>query len=152
MTAIESILKKGSVYTRFRIGVHVMQDVLAAAPDPVAMDELERSSGCSSWVLARICAGLEQTGMLSRAAGIESAWLPGPRAGNVTLADILCSEIAHRGGRRRTTRGRGAYSDRRPATDVFVMQATISINQTVLAQLRRFPLRRAGSHAAALDA
>ncbi len=33
--------------------------------------------------------------------------------------------------------------------DVFVMQATMNINQIVLAQLRRFPLRRAGIRAAA---
>lgn len=148
MTSIESILKNGSAYTRFRIGVHVMQEVLTAAPASVRAGELERAAGCSAWLLARVCSNLAHAGMLSPAAGIADAWLPGPLADNATLADILCSEIARQAGRQKTWQGRRINPRHRPNMDAFVIQATISINQTVLAQLRRFPLRRAGSHAA----
>jgi DNA-binding IscR family transcriptional regulator len=148
MTSIESVLKS-SAYTRFCIGVRVMQEVLAAAPGPVSARELQCSVRCSAWLLAQVCSRLARAGMLSPVAGIAESWLPGPLADSVTLADILCCEVTHPAGRQKTLQGGHASRGCRPDMDAFVMQATMEINQIVLAQLRRFPLRRPGGHAIA---
>ncbi|HYD59441.1 MAG TPA: hypothetical protein VEC35_03760 [Noviherbaspirillum sp.] len=144
MTSIERILDKGSCYARFRIAILVTQEVLASAPAAAGTDMLERAAGCSAWLLGRVCANLEHTGILMRATGVRDAWLPGPLAANVTLADILCSQIGDQAGRQgKTTRPRMSTLAVRRDMEAFVLQATMNINQTVIEQLRRFPLRKA---------
>lgn len=140
MTSLECILDKGSAYTRFRIGIRVMQTILAAAPRPVSAVELEQAAGCSAWLLGRVCSNLMQVDMLAPASGIRNAWAPGPAASGATLADLLCCELRCKAGAQETQQ-RSALSHRRDM-DAFLQQATININQTVLEQLRRFPLRK----------
>lgn len=153
MTTLECILDKGSAYVRFRIAIRVMQEVLAAAPDPVGTDALERAAGCSPWLLGRVCANLEHAGMLSPAGDAKDAWQPGPPAFSATLADILCSEIVQQAHKReKTLPSRDSDFLRRCDMSAFVLQATININQTVLEQLRRFPLRKTAGKAAVSDA
>lgn len=143
MTSIERILDKGSCYARFRIAIRVMQEVLASAPASVGADTLESAVGCSAWLLGRVCADLEHTGILERADGSRDAWLPGPLAVNVTLADILCSQIGDQADRQdKATQPRMTTLAGRRDMEAFVLQATININQTVIEQLRRFPLRK----------
>lgn len=144
MTSIERILDKGSCYARFRIAIRVAQEVLASAPAAVGADKLESTAGCSAWLLGRVCANLEHTGILERVTGANEAWLPGPLAADVTLADILCSQIGDRADRQdkaaqvRTVTHAGQHD-----MEAFVLQATININQTVIEQLRKFSLRKA---------
>ena len=147
MTSIERILDKGSCYARFRIAIRVMQEVLASSPASVGADILESTAGCSAWLLGRVCADLEHAGILERAGRSRDSWLPGPLAVNVTLADILCSQIGDQADRpdkaaqpRLTTQA--GWRD----MEAFVLQATININQTVIEQLRRFPLRKTVGH------
>jgi hypothetical protein len=125
---------------------------LAADPDPVGTDALERAAGCSPWLLGRVCANLELTGMLSPASNAKDAWQPGPMARGATLADILCSEIVQQPHRpEKAIPARDSDFLRRCNMDAFLLQATININQTVLEQLRRFPLRKTAGKTAASD-
>ena len=75
----------------------------------------------------------------------KRAWIPGSAAAGATLADVLCSEIAYRDRRQEiASRVRGSMTERRHDMDAFLLQATMKINQTVIEQLRRFPLRKSG--------
>jgi DNA-binding IscR family transcriptional regulator len=143
LTSTAGILGTSAAYNRFCIAVRVMEEVLAAAPEPARAIELARAAGCSAGMLTRICSNLERAGMLSPAKGLNDAWVTGPNADAVTLADILCSEIAALAERKGGRNYPGCPLD----LETFVMQATIDINQIVLAQLRRFPLRRPPCHA-----
>jgi hypothetical protein len=142
MTSIERILDKGSCYTRFRVAIRVVQEALTTAPSALSTGQLAHVTGYSTRRLGRVCVGLEQAGILTRAPGTRDGWLPGPLP-EVTLADILCSQIGVRANRQdKALPERAGAQVAHRDTEAFVLQATININQTVIEQLRRFPLRK----------
>jgi DNA-binding IscR family transcriptional regulator len=144
MTTIEAVLVQDASFTRFRIAIRVMQEILSAGPEPVGAGDLERLAHCSAGMLARVCANLARVGILAPAHGIKGGWIPGPAANRVTLADILCCEIEHRLDQQDPPSPAGATSSGRHEVEAFLLQATMNVNQIVLSRLRQFPLARSG--------
>ncbi len=143
MTAIDYILNTGAAYDRFRIAIKVASKVMAAAPNPVSLADLEKQIGCPFGRLVRVCEGLSQAGILTPASESNGSWAAGRAVDAVTLADILCCEIEQLSKYRRANQERQSHmSSRRRDIEVLVMQATMQINQAVLGELRRFSLDR----------
>jgi DNA-binding IscR family transcriptional regulator len=140
MAAVDDyILGNGALHDQFCITTEILAKLILQSPQPVGMAQLANYTGRAEKELARLCAGLARAKLLRPAADGSGNWMLACESGAVTLEDVFRCVIAAQPGR-----GKPAA---KPDTvcrdaDLLVMQATITINQSVFKHLRQFSLDR----------
>lgn len=139
----EHLLGNDGLYGRLCLATEVLGRLVFCAPKAVGIDELAATTRGTSREVLRICRTLCDDGLLVRAPGRRAGWRLACDPSTVTLEDAFRCLMAQQPAR---TNRPPAENDQAAVTesevDVLVMQATMTINQSVLQLLRRFSLDR----------
>lgn len=141
------IFGSSSMYERLCLVTEVLGAFVSRAPRGVDIGQLARQTGRPEKELVRLCNALCREQLLT---GERNAWRLAGDASRVTLEDAFRFVVAEHAARGRSRqRPESAESDdsaqdgsARREVDLLVMQAAISINQSVFAHLRQFSLDR----------
>jgi len=139
------IFGSSSMYERLCLVTEVLGVFVKSAPRAVTLEHLARQTGRPQKELLRMCRALVRGDLLAVERG--NCWQLAGAASGVTLEDafrFVVSEQALRARARPRIQAADAPrdSDARREVDLLVMQAAISINQSVFQHLRQFSLDR----------
>ncbi|GIZ53084.1 hypothetical protein [Noviherbaspirillum aridicola] len=139
------IFGSSSMYERLCLVTEVLGAFVSRAPRAVGIEQLARQTGRPEKELVRLCNALCRGQLLAGERG--NAWRLAGDASSVTLEDafrFVVNEQAARGRTRPRAESEEAAQDSgaRREVDLLVMQAAISINQSVFQHLRQFSLDR----------
>lgn len=139
------IFGSSSMYERLCLVTEVLGAFVSGAPRSVGIDQLARQTGRPEKELARLCNALARERLLQAERG--SGWRLAGDASRITLEDAFRFVIAEQAARGRPRQRAGAEDSAQDSTarrevDLLVMQAAISINQSVFQHLRQFSLDR----------
>lgn len=140
MTAYEpSIFGNGALHERFCATTDLLAKLVASAPRPMTLPQLQRATGRDARPLARLCAELSQEGLII--ANAVGAWQLARDPAAVTLDDVYRCVLAQETQRSRPA-GKATEHHANHAVDLLLMQAALAINQSVRQHLRQFSLDR----------
>ena len=136
------ILGNGVLHQRFRSMTDIFGKLAASAPHPVSIAQLEQHTGRSAAELLKLCRSLWRASLLLPHDTMPDTWQLACAPASVTLEDMFrcaLTEPAVRGKQDSTP----CAEDRvHQQLDLLLMQATMSINQSVFQHLRQFSLDR----------
>ncbi|HYD97481.1 MAG TPA: Rrf2 family transcriptional regulator [Noviherbaspirillum sp.] len=142
VTVEDCILGNGALHDRFFATTEILAKLVSRAPRAVSVEQLEEATGRSSKELSRLCGALVRAGLLRQDPQDADKWTLTCDPSLVTLEDVFRCVLAEQQGRSRTP-ARAAAPGRAPTdVDLLVMQAMITINQSVFKHLRQFSLDR----------
>lgn len=151
MASADFILGNTALHERVRILTEVLGKFVSSAPRALSIHQLHEHTGVPEKQLVKLCQGLLRAALLQAPVGKSSDWKLAREASAITLEDVVRCAIAEQ-----PVRARGsACPAARPVeegmardVDLLVMQATVSVNQSVYQHLRKFPLDRLNLRAA----
>ena len=142
MTA-HNIFGSDALYARLCLATEVLGKLVSCAPNAVGIDELTAATRGTSGEVRKLCRALCNDGLLMRAPGRRTGWRLACDPSTVTLEDAFRCLVTQQPSRARgTPAATEEESSVESEVDVLVMQATMTINQSVLQLLRRFSLDR----------
>ena len=137
----DCILGNGVLHDRFFATTEILAKLVSRAPRPVSFVQLEEATGRSGKELARHCSALMRAGLLKQDQQDPEKWSLTCDPSMVTLEDVFRCVLAEQG--RSKTAAKSTTPERTPNdVDLLVMQAMITINQSVFKHLRQFSLDR----------
>lgn len=139
------IFGSSSMYERLCLVTEVLGAFVSVAPRTVGIEQLARQTGRPAKELARLCNALCREQLLASDRG--NVWRLAGDASEVTLEDAFRFVVNEQAARSRTRQRADAEelaqeTATRRDVDLLVMQAAISINQSVFQHLRQFSLDR----------
>lgn len=143
--APHSFLGDGALYNRLCLATEVLGKLVSCAPKAVGMDELAAATRGSPREVLKLCRILCDDGLLVREPGRRAAWRLACDPSMVTLEDAFRCMLAQQLSRAKVQAADEEESGTRNTeseVDVLVMQATMTVNQSVQQLLRRFSLDR----------
>jgi hypothetical protein len=153
MNAADNYILGGSaLYPRLCLITEVLGKFVSCAPRALDLAQLEHQTGRPARELSKLCATLCREQMLRRHPDLPHSWLLACEANAVTLEDAFRCAVAEQSARSRSRQKvPSAQADGIPReVDLLVMQATMSINQSVFQHLRQFSLDRLKMSAAGI--
>ncbi|HYD81367.1 MAG TPA: Rrf2 family transcriptional regulator [Paucimonas sp.] len=144
MPAVDDyIFGNGAFHERFRLTTQVLAVLVASAPRPLGIAQLQKVTYRSARELSKLCEGLQEMGLLKSDTSARGGWCLACQPNEVTLEDVYRFVVS-------TQNSRQPPTDDEPEpieqllldADLLVTQATMAINQGVAKQLRQFSLDR----------
>lgn len=143
------IFGSSSMYERLCLVTEVLGAFVSRAPRAVSLEQLARQTGRPEKELLKLCNALGREQLLQAEGG--ASWRLAGEASRMTLEDAFRFVTAEQAARMRG-RARAETSDAaddsaqdsatRREVDLLVMQAALSINQSISRHLRQFSLDR----------
>lgn len=125
-----------TLHQRFCVATEILAKAVSCAPHAVALRQMEHSSGRPFALLESLCISLAQGGLLRRNEAQRDSWILSCCATTATLDDVFRSVISDAGQNRRTLPSVAPQA----SVALLLMQATLTVNQSVSRQLRQFSL------------
>lgn len=136
------ILGNVSVHERFRTMADILGKLASSAPNPVSIAQLEQHTGRPAAELLKLCHSLRRATLLLPHDTMPATWQLACAPNTVTLEDVfrcISTDTAPR-----------CKQDYKPdendyvhqQLDLLLMQASMSINQSISKNLRQFSLDR----------
>jgi DNA-binding IscR family transcriptional regulator len=143
--APHNLLGEGTLYNRLCLATEVLGRFVSCAPKALDLGQLTAATRGTPRELGRLCRLLCDDGLLVREPGKRSAWRLARDPSTVTLEDAFRCMLAQQPARAKAqaaSEEECAADGVESEVDVLVMQATMTVNQSVLQLLRRFSLDR----------
>lgn len=140
--APHSFLGDGALYNRLCLATEVLGKLVSCAPKAVGIDELAAATRGTPREVLKLCRTLCDDGLLVRSPGRRAAWRLACEPSTVTLEDAFRCLVAQQPARGKLQAADGEEDGPESEVDVLVMQATMTVNQSVLQLLRSFSLDR----------
>jgi DNA-binding IscR family transcriptional regulator len=151
MPAVDDyIFGDGVLHERFRLTTQVLAVLVASAPRPLGIMQLQKTTQRSARELTKLCEGLREAGLLKPDPAVQGNWRLACPPSEVTLEDVYRFVVSGQG-----VRADAAHFVREPIeqllldADLLVTQATMAVNQGIARQLRQFSLDRLRASSAA---
>lgn len=143
MSAAHHILGSDALYERLCLATEVLGKLVSCAPKAVGIDALTAATRGTPRGVHKLCRALCEDGLLVRVPGRRTGWRLACDPSMVTLEDAFRCLMARQPARARdASAAKEEEGSMESEVDVLVMQATMTINQSVLQLLRRFSLDR----------
>lgn len=145
MHAIDDcIFGNGRLHAQLAIATKILALLAAGAPQHVTLEAMQRATRRPAMELRKICRSFNQAGFVTAAKDSHDAWVLHCDLASVTLEDVYLAIIASSGNSKKSTTGatEAAASPQQNNLDLLLMQATMSINQSLFRLLRQFRLDR----------
>lgn len=142
VTVDDYILGNGALHERFRVTTEILGALVSNAPRPVSIAQLESYTGRPAKELAKLCAGLWRAMLLRPAGKLRNVWTLSCEPSSVTLEDVFRCALTEPAARSKPDSKPRAEDRVHQQLDLLLMQATMSINQSVFQHLRQFSLDR----------
>lgn len=136
------IFGSASMHGRLCLVTEVLGAFVSSAPRGVRPEQLARDTGRPEKELIRLCNALCREGLLQPLPEQPNSWRLACEASRITLEDAFRFVVNEQAARDRARRGDTRQDGGRREVDLLIMQATMSINQSVLQHLRQFSLDR----------
>lgn len=139
------ILGNDVLHARLVATTEVLSCFVSRHPNPMSLSRLERACTRSGMDVKQICAALERSGLIQSHGAQEPHWMLTCDAAQVTLEDVfrcVLEEQASHGKTAAATTPGTNQTDRSGDVNLFLMQAMITIHQSVFKHLRQFSLDR----------
>lgn len=142
--APQNFLGDGAFYNRLCLATEVLGRFVSCAPKSLDIGQLASATRGTPREVGRLCRLLCEDGLLVREPGRRGAWRLACDPSTVTLEDAFRCMMAQpsRGKAPSVGNEENAADSVESEVDVLVMQATMTVNQSVLQLLRRFSLDR----------
>ena len=141
-TSAHHILGNDALYNRLCLATEVLGKLVACAPKAVGTEELTAATRGTPREVLKLCRILCEDGLLVREPGRRAGWRLACDPSTVTLEDAFRCLMTQQPAHPARAHAAGEENTVESEVDVLVMQATMSINQSVLQLLRRFSLDR----------
>ncbi|RZI43858.1 hypothetical protein EGT07_00010 [Herbaspirillum sp. HC18] len=142
VTVEDCILGNGALHDRFFATTEILAKLVSRAPRAVSLAQLEEATGRPGKELSKLCNGLLRAGLLRQDPLDANKWSLTCDPSMVTLEDVYRCVLAEQPSRSRASAKSSASDRARNDVDLLVMQAMITINQSVFKHLRQFSLDR----------
>ncbi|TFW00526.1 hypothetical protein E4K72_15500 [Oxalobacteraceae bacterium OM1] len=127
------------LYDRLSLATEILGRFVACAPRPVTLAQLAEHTGRMPRDIAPFCTAMQREALLRVADRRIRSWQLACEPSAVTLEDAYRCALALRNRTRRAaSSGAAAQRD----VDLLLMQASMSVNQSVVRLLRQFTLDR----------
>ncbi len=150
ITADDYILGNGALHDRFRVTTEILGALVSCAPRSLSIAQLQSYTGRPTKELAKLCSALWRSMLTQPDTKMRGNWMLACAPNTVTLEDVFRCVIANQPQPAKPTIVSSVEQDQRHHDiDLLVMQATMTINQSVFKHLRQFSLDRLKVSAAA---
>lgn len=145
------ILGNSTLHTQLAVATRILALLAASAPQCVTLATLQNATRRSAIELRKICKGFHHAGFVTTPKDVHDAWMLHCDLGDVTLEDVYLALLAGAGNSKKSATGNAAAetSTQQNNLDLILMQAAMTINQSLFKQLRQFRLDRLNIAAAA---
>lgn len=127
---------------QFCVTAEVLGHVISSAPESINIRTLVKLTGLPVAELVKVCGNLIKGGLLERKGNSSDGWKLVVDPWEVTLEDVFLSIVAAKKSSALHASGLRDPQSGREGVSLIVMQAAFAVNQSVLKQLRQFPLDR----------
>lgn len=140
----DSIFGNSTLHAQLAIATKILALLAANAPQCVTLEAMQSATRRSALELRKICKGFNHAGFVTTPEESHDAWTLHCDLGTVTLEDVYLAIIASSGSNKKSATGAAepAASPQQNNLDLILMQATMSINQSLFRLLRQFRLDR----------
>jgi hypothetical protein len=130
-------------YARLCLMTDILGKFVSCAPRAIDLDQLVRETGRSRREVARLCDVLCREELLLQADPRKRRWRLGCEPSTVTLEDAYRCALATQPRAKSASKAEFSAEEHAPRdVDLLLMQASMSVNQSVLRLLRQFSLDR----------
>lgn len=136
------ILGNASVHERFRTMTDILGKLVSSAPKAVSITQLEQHTGRPAVELLKLCRSLWRADLLLPHGTMPATWQLACAPDAVTLEDVFRCVLADPAPRGKQDSKPDADDRAHQQLDLLLMQATMSINQSISTHLRQFSLDR----------
>lgn len=136
------ILGNAAVHERFRTMTDILGKLVSSAPQPVSIAQLEQHTGRPAAELLKLCRSLWRASLLLQHDTMPDTWQLACAPNAVTLEDVFRCVIADPAARAKQDSKSDEEDRAHQQLDLLLMQATMSINQSISKHLRQFSLDR----------
>ena len=140
------ILGNSALHAQLTIATKILALLAANAPQGVTLEAMQSASGRSALELRKICKGFNRAGFVTTPKESHEAWMLDCDLATVTLEDVYLAVTAGSGSSKKsatdTNSTANEASPQQNNLDLILMQATMSINQSLFRLLRQFRLDR----------
>ena len=147
ITSDDYILGNSGLHQRVRVITDLLGKFVSSAPKALSIKQLHERTGIPVKQLTKLCGGLGRAALLRPHRGAPGAWELACAASTITLEDVLRCVIVEQGASAGAKAAKlslpeGESNGVARDVDLLVMQATMSVNQSVFQHLRKFSLDR----------
>lgn len=138
------IFGNSRLHAQLAIATKILALLAAGAPQRVTLEAMQSATRRPAMELRKICRGFHQAGFVTAPKDSHDAWVLDCDLGSVTLEDVYLAISASSGSSKKSAAGaaEAAASPQQNNLDLILMQATMSINQSLFRLLRQFRLDR----------
>lgn len=136
------ILGSAAVHERFRTMTDILGKLVSCAPQPVSITQLEYHTGRPAAELLKLCRSLWRATLLLPHDTMPATWQLACAPSALTLEDVFRCVISAPLPRARQDSPPEEADRAHQQLDLLLMQATMSINQSISKHLRQFSLDR----------
>lgn len=145
ITSGDYILGNSDLHQRVRVITDVLGKFVSSAPRTVSIAQLHEHTGIPLKQLTKLCGSLWRATLVRPRPGAPGEWELACPASAITLEDVFRCVILEQGAgvkAPKLTLPEGDSNGVARDVDLLVMQATMSVNQSVFQHLRKFSLDR----------
>ena len=142
MMVDDYLLGNGALHERFCALTEVLAKFVSHAPRAVTLAQLEDYTGRSAKDIAKLCGSLWRAQLLRPEGNAHDSWVLTCKPSSITLEDVFRCLTAEQRGNSKPIAKLPQADHPHPDVDLFIMQASITINQSVFKHLRQFSLDR----------
>ena len=147
ITSDDYILGNSGLHQRVRVITDLLGKFVSSAPRAVSIKQLHEHTGLPVKQLTKLCSSLGRAALLRPHKGTPGEWELACAASTITLEDVLRCVIVEKGVSASAKAAKLALPEGESNSvardvDLLVMQATMSVNQSVFQHLRKFSLDR----------
>ncbi len=140
------ILGNSTLHTQLAVATNILALLAASAPQCVTLETLQSATRRSAIELRKICKGFHHAGFATTPKDMHDAWMLHCDLGAVTLEDVYLALLAGPGRSKKSAAGStdaaAEASPQQNNLDLILMQAAMTINQSLFKLLRQFRLDR----------
>ena len=136
------ILGSAAVHDRFRTMTDILGKLVSSVPHPVSITQLEQHTGRPAVELLKLCRSLSRATLLLPHDTMPATWQLACAPSAVTLEDVFRCVTADPLPRGKQDSQPEQEKRAHHNLDLLLMQATMSINQSISKHLRQFSLDR----------
>ena len=138
------ILGNSTLHTQLAVATRILALLAASAPQCVTLATLHSATRRSALELRKICKGFNHAGFVTTPKAMHDAWTLHCDLATVTLEDVYLALLAGAGHGKKTatTDAAAEASPQQNNLDLILMQAAMTINQSLFKLLRQFTLDR----------
>ena len=145
ITSHDYILGNSGLHQRVRVITDLLGKFVSSAPRALSVQQLHEHTGLPVKQLTKLCGSLWRAALLRPHQGSPCEWELACAASAITLEDVFRCVIVEQGAgvkSRKLAPPEGDTNGIARDVDLLVMQATMSVNQSVFQHLRKFSLDR----------